>query len=61
MYPSGINGTQKVTKVVKESFEEKEAFKVNLHLQKVNVIEVDADKKETTISSDAQLERDPEV
>lgn len=43
LYPSGLNGTTKVTKIVKESFEQNEAFKLSLHVQKVNVFEVDSE------------------
>ena len=42
MYPSGLNGTDSVTKVMKESYSINEAFKLSIRLQTVNVVEVDS-------------------
>jgi len=60
MYPSGLNGTDNVTKVMKESYSINEAFKLSIRLQTVNVIEVDSSNMPGLPARSVQMENDPD-
>jgi len=60
MYPSGINGTDSVTKIIKESYSVSEAFKLSLRLQTVNVVEVDSSNTPGLATKTVQMENDPD-
>ena len=60
MYPSGLNGTDFVTKVMKESYSINEAFKLSIRLQTVNVIEVDSSNMPGLPERSVQMENDPD-
>lgn len=60
MYPSGLNGTDFVTKVMKESYSINEAFKLSIRLQTVNVIEVDSSNMPGLPVRSVQMENDPD-
>jgi len=60
MYPSGLNGTDNVTKVMKESYSINEAFKLSIRLQTVNVIEVDSSNMPGLPTKSVQMENDPD-
>ena len=60
MYPSGLNGTDFVTKVMKESYSINEAFKLSIRLQTVNVIEVDSSNMPGLPVRSVKMENDPD-
>jgi len=60
MYPSGLNGTDSVTKVMKESYSINEAFKLSIRLQTVNVVEVDSSNHPGLPVKSVQMENEPD-
>jgi hypothetical protein len=60
MYPSGINGTDSVSKIIKESYSISEAFKLSIRLQTVNVVEVDSSNMPGLPTKSVQMENDPD-
>ena len=58
--PSTLNGTDTLTHKVTESLEENEAFKASIHLQKVNIFEMDSHNNEIgEPKSLLQIEKEP--
>jgi hypothetical protein len=59
--PSGVNGMDKVIRHHQQSVAKEEVFQMTIPVQKVNVYEMDIQRKPTSKESMLQIETEPHI